>query len=238
MRKYLRSAMFCIVDTDGHPRACGFFVTANGIGLTSAHDAWKWASVYKTGSRVRAADSADHEFEFDVITHKVGSLDVAVLRRVPLSAASPLPEVPYLTLPKKPLDVDEDNSKPVRVVPGSISWNMTSDTALYNDKPRYGEDLGYISTLHKKKIVYRIPTLKSYSDAALLMEGFDVVGIHTQGFNDLDQEYSERSPSGKGEATRLDLPEIRTAIERAAKAAPEKRPAWIKEEQARGGRGR
>ena len=77
------------------------------------------------------------------------------------------------------------------------------------------ESKGYISTSNETTLHYDVSTYKGHSGAALLLRGESVIGLHSGGFNDLPQEFSEASPSTSADAVRLDLPQIRDAVERA-----------------------
>ena len=84
-----------------------------------------------------------------------------------------------------------------------------------------------------KRIWMYPPEFYAAMRAALLFRRGSVIGLHVGGLNDLDQGYSERSPSTTAEAVRMDLPRIWAAV-RAAKAAP----AVMLAVESKGGRNR
>ena len=81
----------------------------------------------------------------------------------------------------------------MNLVHSSIAW---SDSATSSNA----------TTIH-----YNV-SIKGHSGAALLLHGQQVIGLHSEGFNDLPQEYSGRSPSIAADAARLDHPTVRAAI--------------------------
>jgi hypothetical protein len=207
MFEQLRGATFAILDVDGHPVCCAFFVTECGIALTAAHEAGKWAG---SARAVRASTYRGEEFTLSVIQRKVAAnIDVAVLRLNVPTTGPPLPTRSFLPLPRGVFTPVELQGKPVVLVHGSIAWSagVRASTLAQNK--------GYIVTTDDITIHYDVSTYKGHSGAALLLRGEAVVGLHSNGFNDLPQELSEASPSTSADAVRLDLPQLREAVERA-----------------------
>ena len=209
MLETLRGATFAILDSEGHPVCCGFFVTSCGVALTAAH-ACAHARRVGAGKAFRASTHLGLEFSLDIVSPKVGDLDVAVLRVS--GAAAALPPRSHLLLPSASYSEQQLLGASVALIHGSIAW---SAGASVNQIARNN---GYIVTSTDSLINYSVSTYKGHSGAALLFRGGQVIGLHSEGFNDLDQERSERSPSTSADAVRLDVPQIWSAVQ-AAKAA-------------------
>ena len=97
------------------------------------------------------------------------------------------------------------------LIHGSIAWSMGSVAAH-----QIARDNGYIITSSDSVIQYSIASpYKGHSGAALLFRSGQVIGLHSEGFNDLGQEHGEKSPSTSADAVRLDLPLIWSAVEAA-----------------------
>ena len=216
---HLRGATFSLLDDAGHPVGCGFFVTACGVALTAAHVCVHARSAGDGSLRLRASTYGMQEFELLVVTPKLGELDVAVLRIIACAALPPPHE--SLPLPKGLLAHEELLSAPVLLIHGSIAWSAPSAAP----PDRISSDNGYVITTSDTMLLYSVSTYKGHSGAALLFRRGSVIGLHSGGFNDLDQEQSEHSPSTSGEAVRLDLPQIRVAVQ--AAMAPAAAPAAV-----------
>jgi hypothetical protein len=217
--KKLRLATFAILDGEGHPVCCGFFVTPCGVALTAAHSC-VFANPDGSGTKTfRASTFSGLEFSLDVMTKKVGTLDIAVLR---VSASSPgalpLPPRDYLPLPSAQHTHQQLLGAPVALIHGSIAWSAGSDVQ------QVARDNGTIITSNASLIHYRVSSYKGHSGAALLFRSGQVIGLHSEGYNDPEQEHS--GPSTSADAVRLDLPELWAAVmvakntEVAAKGAP------------------
>lgn len=222
----LHESTFAILDRDGHPVGCGFFVTACGVALTAAH-ASRFARLVGGSRRLRASNYRMEEFELVVVNPKLGDLDVAVLLRITATRGSSPPQE-FLPLPTQTLTHLDLVGAPVALIHSSIAWRAPSIQA-----DRVAKDHGYIITTSDTLLQYDVSTYKGHSGAALLFRRGSVIGLHVGGFNDLDQGYSERSPSTTAEAVRMDLPRIWAAV-KAAKAAP----AVMLAVESRGGRKR
>jgi hypothetical protein len=202
----VRDATFAILDSGGLPVCCGFFVSACGVALTSAHEADKW--IQKKGKKLvaRAATYLNAEFDMEVVERKVGGLDVAILR-LPSAAAAQA----CLPIPEHTFTEQELSGAPVNLVHGSIAWSAGASPT------NFAQNTGSIITSNATTIHYDVGTYKGHSGAALLLHGQQVIGLHSEGFNDLPQEYSEHSPSTAADAARVDLPAIRAAVGRYVK---------------------
>ena len=210
MLEALRRATFSILDAEGHPVCCGFFVTPCGVALTAAH-ACVHARPARAGRAFRASTHLGVEFSLEVVSPKVGDLDVAVLRVS--GGAAALPPCGHLPLPSTSYSEQQLLGASVALIHGSIAWSAGASVN------KIARNNGYIITSTDSLIHYCISTYKGHSGAALLFRGGQVIGLHSEGFNDLDQEHSERSPSTSADAVRLDVPQIWSAVQ-AAKAAP------------------
>jgi hypothetical protein len=210
MYEKLHSAMFAILDEDGHPVCCGFFVTPCGVALTAGH-ACAYARQPTGGAQRKfsAATYRGQELTLDLVAPAVGGLDVAVLR---VSDPSALPQ-DYLPLPSVRHSHQQLMGAPVMLIHGSIAWN--AGTGAH----QIARDNGNIITINDSLIQYCVSSYKGHSGAALLIRSGQVIGLHSEGFNDLEQELSERSPSTSADAVRLDVPLIWGAVQ-AAKRAP------------------
>ena len=202
----VRSATFAILDGSGLPICCGFFVSACGVALTAAHEAKKWIVKKDKKSMARAATYDNKEFYMEVVERKLGDLDIAILRLPTAAAAQACLPVPENTFTEKEL-----SGAPVNLVHGSIAWSTGSSPS------NFAQDSGSIITSNATTIHYNVGTFKGHSGAALLLRGQQVIGLHSEGFNDLPQEYSEHSPSTAADAARLDLPAVRAAVGRYVK---------------------
>jgi hypothetical protein len=202
----IRSATFAILDTKGHPVCCGFFVSPCGVALTAAHEAEKWLITKKTKTVARAATFSNTKLELEVVERSIGELDIAVLR-VPTPATEPRHCLP---VPDETLTEDDLSGAAVNLIHGSIAWFSGSDKNMSKCSQRAGSIIHTTdTTLH-----YDVGTYKGDSGAALLLSGKRVIGLHSAGFNDLEQEQSENSPSTAADAVRLDLAEVRAAVMR------------------------
>lgn len=202
----VRAATFAILDSGGLPVCCGFFVSACGVALTAAHEADKWLRKEGKKSFARAATYDNKEFDLEVFKPDVGGLDVIVLRLTSVAAAQPCLPVPETTFTEKEL-----SGAPVNLVHGSIAWSNGASPS------NFAQDSGSIITSNATQIHYNVGTFKGHSGAALLLRGQQVIGLHSEGFNDLPQEYSENSPSTAADAVRLDLHAVREAVKRYVK---------------------
>ena len=202
----VRDATFAILDSGGLPVCCGCFVSACGVALAAAHEADKWVRKKGKKSVARAATYDNKEFDLEVVERKVGDLDVAVLRLPSAAAAKACLPVPDNTFTEKEL-----SGAPVNLVHGSIAWSAGASPSTF------AQDSGSIITSNAKTIHYNVGTFKGHSGAALLLRGQQVIGLHSEGFNDLPHEYSEHSPTTAADAARLDLPAVREAVGRFVK---------------------
>jgi hypothetical protein len=200
----IRAATFAILDTEGHPVCCGFFVSSCGVALTAAHEADKWLINKKNKTVARAATFSKTKFELEVVEPSIGDLDIAVLR-VPTPPTAPRPCLP---VPENTFTEDELSGAAVNLIHGSIAWFSSMDKNL----PKCSQRAGSIIHTTDTTIHYDVGTYKGDSGAALLLSGKRVIGLHSEGFNDVDQAHSETSPSTAADAVRLDLPEVRAAV--------------------------
>lgn len=200
MFNQVQQATFAIVGADGvTPICCGFFVSECGVALTAAHDAEKWLrKPTRKGGKMtaRAATYNNQRFLLEVVMPQIGELDIAVLRRSHAAA------LPWLPLPTAPFTAQELSGAAVTLIHGSIAWS--EGTSATN----FAEESGNIITSNATTIHYNISSYKGHSGAALLLRGEQVIGLHSDGFNDLPDEESER----RADAVRLDLPAVRTAV--------------------------
>jgi hypothetical protein len=207
----LRSAMFSILDDEGHPIGCGFFVTPCGVALTAAHSCEYARASGGARREFCASTHRGQEFTLDLVAPKMGALGIAVLR-APASGVLPS-GTDYLPLPSVRLSHSQLLGAPVALIHGSIAW---SGGAGVNQIAR---DNGYIVTSSDSMILYNVSSYNGHSGAALLFRSGQLIGLHSEVLNDLEQEYSEKGPSTTAEAVRLDAPEIWGAVQ-AAQAAP------------------
>lgn len=208
----LQAATFSILDKEGLPVCCGFFVSSCGVALTAAHDAKKWLRRDKKGKTqvVRAATCDGTEFDLEVVLPKIDDLDIAVLRLVGPAAARPC-----LPLPTSTFTAQQLGGAPVKLIHSSIAWSAGANMT------NFAQDNGLIISSTDSIIHYSVATYKGHSGAALLLRSEQVIGLHSEGFNDLPQEHSEHSPSTAADAVRLDLPAVRTAVARYVKGKGE-----------------
>ena len=204
MYSKLRCATFAVLDEQGHPVCCGFFVTPCGVALVAAHNPHTWMQRDGKLRFARVATFDGPVFKLRVITSQLGSLDIAVLR-----VADDRPVAGYLELPSRCFRADELIGRPVSLINGSISYSAAANAA------NLAMDTGTINTSTPETLLYSVATMKGHSGAALLLRGDELIGLHSEGFNDLPDALSESSPSIRGIAVRLDLPAIWDAVERA-----------------------
>lgn len=206
----LRGATFALLDRQGHPAACAFFVSPCGVALTAAHAS---DLAVRRGGRLTflAATYNGEEFTLELVSPNVEKLDVAVLRVVaPASTATPL-QYSFLPLPSRRLSRKELLGAPVALIHGSIAWSAAVDAA--QDIARND---GNVITSNDRELQYSIATYKGHSGTALLFRSSgQLIGLHSEGFNDLDQVFSEGSPSTSALAVRLDVEEVKAAVEAA-----------------------
>ena len=205
MFEKLHGATFAILDDDGHPVCCGFFVTPCGVALTAAHSC-DYARPGPRGASLmfRASTYRDQEFTLDIVSHKVGALDIAILR---VSNSCMIPR-DFLPLPSVRHSHQQLLGAPVALIHGSIAWSASSEVH------QIARDNGTI--ISDSLIHYSVSSYKGYSGAALLFRSGQVIGLHSEGFNDLEQEeQSEKSPSTSADAVRLDVPQIWDAVQAA-----------------------
>lgn len=134
----------------------------------------------------------------------MGTLDIAVLR-----ASGALPAgMDYLPLPSTRQSHQQLLGAPVALIHGSIAW---SSGAGVNQIAR---DNGTIITSNETLIQYSVSSYRGRSGAALLFRSGQLIGLHSEGFDDLQQD-SEMSPSTTADAVRLDAPLIWGAVQAA-----------------------
>jgi hypothetical protein len=216
MFEKLRGATFMLLDEKGQPACCAFFVTPCGVALTAAHEAAKWlqGSEGRADKTVRASMRSGEEFTLSLINEQVDGLDIAVLRiNAPPPGSASLPH-DFLPLPLEAFSAGELQGAPVVLIHSSIAWSAEARA------DGVSENRGYIVTSDATRLHYDVSTHKGHSGAALLLRGEAVIGLHSEGFNDLDQSHSETSPSTGADAVRLDLPCVREAVESAKAPAP------------------
>ena len=215
MFEKLHGATFAILDDDGHPVCCGFFVTPCGVALTAAHScAYARTGAGRGGRRVfRASTYRRQEFLLALVSERVGAVDIAVLRVVASESAMPLPPRDFLALPRERHTQQQLLGAPVALIHGSIAWSAGTDAQ------QVARDDGRIITSSDTILHYSVASYKGHSGAALLFRSGQVIGLHSEGFNDLEQRHSETSPATSADAVRLDSREIWDAVE-AAKVSP------------------
>lgn len=209
MFQKLHSATFAILDDGGHPVGCGFFVTSSGIALTAAH-ACDHARAGSSGKTFRASTYNGHEFSLLLVTAKVGALDVAVLR---LSVSGAPPPRDYLLLPSVRYSHQQLLGAPVALIHGSIAWSARTNVR------KIARDNGTIIASNDSELQYSVSAYKGHSDSALLFRNGQVIGLHSEGLDDLKRLLSESSRSTSANAVRLDVPLIWDAV-RAAEILP------------------
>lgn len=205
----LHGAVFAILDDEGHPVCCGFFVTPCGVALTAAHSCVHARPIGSAKQRFRASTYRGQEFTLDLVTPKVGALDIAVLR-IPASAEPPSD---YLPLPSVHRTHRQLLGAPVALIHGSIAWNAGTDAR------QIASNNGSIITSTDSLIHCSVPSYKGHSGAALLFRSGQLIGLQSEGFNDLEQVHSETSPSTSADAVRLDVPQIWEAVQAASARA-------------------
>ena len=219
----LQGATFCILDTGGHPVCLGFFVTPCGVALTAA-SACKYAR--PAGGSVRAVRASTHtgqEFQLQVVTAKVGALDVAVLRVPPAAATGGgtlLPPRDHLPLPPVRLSSLELLGMPVTLIHGSIAWSVITT-------PRHtARDNGYVSCSSDSLLHCRVPSYRGHAGGVLLFHDGRLLGLHTEswqsreGEGEGEEEHSLHSSyTTRADAVRLDTPQIKEAVAAAMGAA-------------------
>jgi len=197
----VRAATFSLLDKQGLPICCGVFVSSCGVALIAA-DKWLRKKPKQKKLIVRAATYMNVEFELEVMERKVGDLDIAVLRLLSRASARD-----YLPIPEKTFTEKELSGAPVNLVHGSIAWSSGSSPS------NFAQDTGSIITSNASTVYYNVGTFKGHS-ALVLLHGKQLLGLQSEGFNDLPQELSERSPSTAADAVRLDLAAVRASVGR------------------------
>jgi S1-C subfamily serine protease len=140
-------------------------------------------------------------------------VDIAVLRVVASESATPLPPRDFLALPRERHTQQQLLGAPVALIHGSIAWSAGTDAQ------QVARDDGRIITSSETFLRYSVASYKGHSGAALLFRSGQVIGLHSEGFNDLEQRHSETSPATSADAVRLDAREIWEAVD-AAKVSP------------------
>ena len=201
----LHGATFAILDDEGHPVCCGFFVSTCGVALSAAHSC-EYARPSGSDRRVfRASMYGGQEFSLDLVDPRVGTLDIAVLR-----ASGALPAgMDYLPLPSTRQSHQQLLGAPVALIHGSIAWSGGAGGVK-----QIARDNGTIITSNETLIHYSVSSYKGHSGAALLFRSGQLSGLHSEGFDDLQQD-SEMSPSTSADAVRLDAPLIWGAVQAA-----------------------
>lgn len=218
-----RKALFAILDRRGHPVGCGFFVTSSGVALTVHHFVdWMQSDRSAPGRQVvkgcrLGASGAEVEMTFAVVSTDM-ELDFTVLRLVGSSAGTL-----YYPLPAERLPDEELWGHSARLVHGNLALN-----AQFGEPPDASVTVCNISTVHTKRLLYSAATSAGDSGGALLLRGTNLVGLHVEGVNDvIDSPRGKRfktpseasSPSTSACALRLDIDEVRQAVEQAEMAA-------------------
>jgi len=212
MKALVKDATITIVDTNGDPIACAFFVSPCGVALTANHNSQLWVNNGKPPF-VNARNFKDEPLRFHVVAHLMKTkhkLDVAVLR-LTKPPSSPLL---FLPLPETPITEFALLNSPVVLVHSSIA--LCKDQAPPGHK--LGVTPGHITTvMDSASFYYAMVVYKGDSGAAVLLRGDNLIGLHAEGFNDLDDAHSESSVMTTGIAVRMDNPDIIAVVKRAKK---------------------
>ena len=144
-----------------------------------------------------------------MVERSIGDLDIAVLR-IPTPATAPRSCLP---VPETTFTEDELSGAAVNLIHGSIACSLARIRTC--PSARKGPAASSTPAASTTAIHYDVGTYKGDSGAALLLSGKRVIGLHSAGFNDLEQAQSESSPSTAADAVRLDLPEVRAAVQQA-----------------------
>ena len=162
MLETLRGATFSILDAEGHPVCCGFFVTPCGVALTAAH-ACTYARPAGSGRALSASTHLGLEFSLEVVSPSVGELDVAVLRVS--GAAATLSPRSHLPLPSASYSAQQLLGASVALIHSSIAWSAGASLG------QIARNNGYIVTSTNSLINYCVSTYRGHSGAALLFRG-------------------------------------------------------------------
>jgi hypothetical protein len=95
---------------------------------------------------------------------------------------------------------------PVNLVHASIAWGRSPSN--------FAQNAGRLIGPNATAIHYNVGTRKGHPGAALLLRGRQVIGLHSEGVNDLPRERSEHSQPTAADAVRLDMSAVRAAVGR------------------------
>lgn len=220
----LQKGLFSVLDLEGHPICCGFFVRESGVAITVNHDNEKFI---RPGGTVRAAmlrlsgGGAAAAAGGVSAAAEAGALPLAdeVLLEFKVHSFSPPGELDYtclvLTSPVPP-----GTFQPLRLPPsglpdsrltgahatllhGSIALNR-----FFARNPSASLAPCTIFTAHPDRVLYTAATAGGDSGGALVLHGKTLVAMHVEGLNDVPDDLHVTSPrEGKRPAVKLRLSE-------------------------------
>ena len=220
----VRDVVFALLDTEGHPVGCGFFVTPCGLALTVNHGFDNWSASGKVNAcklhrNSSSSSLVEVELSFSVVSTNA-ELDFTVLR---LDGPRSEP-VSHFPLPTAPLDDATMWGKAAILVHGNLALN-----AQFRQRPEASVVACNIATVHPQLLLYTAVTASvGDSGGALLLLDGQLVGIRKEGVNDVIEEAASpttgrkkrryktlseaASISTSAAALRLDCVEVRTAV--------------------------
>lgn len=253
----LQKGIFTVLDLEDHPLCCGFFVRESGVALTVRHGHKRFL---RAGNKVRAAmlrhdlddvggaaaaigvdSSSSSSSSNNIAALSAAALPGEVLLEFEVHSFSPEGESDYtcmiltsapptgtfqpLTLPSSRLADSQLTGAHATLLHGSIALNRQ-----FNKQPSASLVPCTIFTTHSDIVLYTAATSGGDSGGALVLHGKTLVGMHTEGVNDVPEDIdllspsdepgrrhkriklSEASPSTTGAALRLDGPNVQAAI--------------------------
>jgi hypothetical protein len=241
----LQKGLFSILDADGSPICCGFFVSASGVALTVNHgrERWLWpggvvrAAMLRAnegtgaGAAAAAAAAAAEEVLLEFKVHSYSAPDALDFTCMILtSAVQPGTFIP-LQVPTAVMTTAQLIGAHATLLHGSIALNR-----FFNRDPSASLVSCSIFTAHPDRVLYTASTSGGDSGGALVLHGKALVAMRVEGLNDVSEDVefvgpsagkkrgksmrlSEASPSTTGAALRLDVAEVQAAIAAAIAAA-------------------
>ena len=220
----VRDVVFSLLDKDGHPVGCGFFVTPCGLALTVNHGVSTWSTDGKVSAcKLHCSSSSSSLTEVDLSFSVVSTdadLDFTVLR---LEGPLSLDSISHFPLPVATLADDVMWGKPATLVHGNLALNLQ-----FHQRPEASVVTCNISTVHSHLLLYTAATYVGDSGGALLLMDGQLVGMHKEGMNDVVEEAASpttgrkkrryktlseaASISTSAAALRLDCEAVRAAV--------------------------
>lgn len=222
----LQKGLFSVLDKDGHPVCCGFFVRESGVALTVNHGNKDWllpggvvhavmlrdmaayGAGHATATAAAAADDSvglalPDEVRLKFKVHSFSEEDA--LDYTCLILTSPALPGTFQPLPLPPVGLSREKliGAHATLLHGSIALNRH-----FKQQPSASLFPCTIFTAHEDRVLYTAATAGGDSGGALVLHGKVLIAMHVEGLNDVGDAEFMSPTEGKGRgAKRMRLSE-------------------------------